>query len=164
MAASGFRQAIQLMEDFGFYDVVLPFLLVFTLIFATLEKTKILGKESRKYNALIALTISLMFVAATNLVEALNEYLPIVGLVLAIFLGLMLILGLFGVQEGKGVQTLGWILAGVVSIIVGFSYVPRIKWFEGIFESIGDYSTVLVTVAILVAILAWVVKAEEKKT
>ena len=68
--AFDFREAIRFLEDYGFYDVVLPFLLVFVLVFATLQKIKIFGKESRRYNAIIALVMGLMFVTATKLVEA----------------------------------------------------------------------------------------------
>ncbi len=43
MAETVFRSAISFLNDIGLYDVVLPFLLVFTLVFAILEKTKLLG-------------------------------------------------------------------------------------------------------------------------
>lgn len=161
--AFDFKEAIKFMEEFGIYDVVLPFILIFTIIFATLEKIKIFGQEGRRYNALIALSIALLFVAATNLVEAVNHYLPIIGLVLAIFLGLMLLLGIFGVEEGsKGVKTMGWILAGIVSITIGLAYLPQITWFKEFFDSLESYSGVLIVIVILIAIIVWVVKGEKK--
>ena len=43
MATSAFRGVIEFLGDMGVYDVILPFLLVFTIVFAILEKTKILG-------------------------------------------------------------------------------------------------------------------------
>lgn len=154
-----FKEAINLMEDYGLYDVVLPFLLVFTLVFATLQKIQIFGKESKRYNAMIALVMSLMFVAATNLVESLNKYLPVIGLVLAIFLGLMLMLGIFGVKEGTGVQKLGWILAGVVALIVGFTYIPELSGIGSVFQSFEDYYTIIIILAIFIGLVAWVVKS-----
>ena len=42
---SVFRTAIGFLDKLGVYDIILPFLLVFTLVFAILEKTKILGLE-----------------------------------------------------------------------------------------------------------------------
>ena len=44
--ANGFVGAIAFMDKLGVYDVVLPFLLVFTLIYAFLEKTKVFGVET----------------------------------------------------------------------------------------------------------------------
>jgi len=162
--AFDFRGSITFMEEYGFYDVVLPFLLVFTLVFATLQKIKIFGKESRRYNAIIALVMALMFIAATKLVEALNEYLPIIALVLALFLGLMLILGIFGVKEGTGTQKLGFVIAGGVAIAIGISYLPDLLGgVGGFFDSIKEYSTMIIIGAILLGIIFWVVKGEGKK-
>ena len=39
--ASGFRGVIDFLGKLGVYDVILPFLLIFTIVFAILEKTKI---------------------------------------------------------------------------------------------------------------------------
>lgn len=156
------RAALEFFEEFGFYDVVFPFILVFTIIFATLQKIRIFGAESRRYNALIALVIALMFTAATNLVEALNQYLPIVGLVLALFLGLMLILGIFGVKEGSGVQKLGWMLAGLVALIVGASYLPKTSDIFGFLEPLKEYTPIIIIGAILLGIILWATKGESK--
>ena len=42
---SAFGGALDFMNKVGVFDVVLPFLLVFTLIFAFLEKTKVFGSH-----------------------------------------------------------------------------------------------------------------------
>ncbi|MDP2908831.1 MAG: hypothetical protein Q8N77_03415, partial [Nanoarchaeota archaeon] len=80
MATSPLAGAIEFLNEFGFYDVVLPFLLVFTLVFAILEKTKIFGVEEKKpkknINAMIAFVIALFFVATTELVAGTREMLP----------------------------------------------------------------------------------------
>ena len=43
--ATAFREIIEFMEKLGVYDIVLPFLLVFVVVFAILEKTKVFGTE-----------------------------------------------------------------------------------------------------------------------
>ena len=48
MSMSVFGEAIQFLAKLGIYDVVLPFLLVFTIVFAIMEKTKLLGTEKGK--------------------------------------------------------------------------------------------------------------------
>ena len=61
-----FRGIIGFLEQIGIYDVILPFLLVFTIIFAILEKTKVLGTETiegkrytkKNINAMVAFVIS----------------------------------------------------------------------------------------------------------
>ena len=42
---SAFRGAIEFFDKIGVYDVILPFLLVFTIVFAILEKTKVFGTD-----------------------------------------------------------------------------------------------------------------------
>jgi hypothetical protein len=43
--ASTLSNALEFFRDFGFFDVLLPFLLVFTVVFAVLQKTEVLGKD-----------------------------------------------------------------------------------------------------------------------
>ena len=69
--------AVNFLKDFGFFDVVLPFLLVFTIVFAVLEKTLILGKEEnnkpkKNIDAMVAFSIALFVVAASNIVDVLQ--------------------------------------------------------------------------------------------
>ena len=91
--------AVNFLKDFGFFDVVLPFLLVFTIVFAILEKTMILGKENEKpkknLDAMVAFSVALFVVAASNVVAVLQQSLPMVTLVLIIIVCFMLLMGSF---------------------------------------------------------------------
>ncbi len=91
--------AVNFLKDFGFFDVVLPFLLVFTIVFAILEKTMILGHEDNKpkknINAMVAFSIALFVVAASNIVAVLQQSLPMVTLVLIVIVSFMLLMGSF---------------------------------------------------------------------
>ncbi|MDP2907987.1 MAG: hypothetical protein Q8O03_08685 [Nanoarchaeota archaeon] len=156
--ATDLRQTLAFFEEYGFYDVVFPFILVFTIVFATLQKIRIFGEHSRRYNTIIAFVIALMFIAATKLVDALNQYLPVVGLVLALFLGLMLILGIFGIKEGSGVQKLGWILGGFVVLVVGASYLPKMGDIFGFLKPLKEYTPLIIMGAIVLGIVLWVSK------
>lgn len=71
MAVIDFRQYIRTFQNWGVLDVILPFLLFFTIIFAALQKTKILGdkdattaggKSGKRFNVVIALVIALLVV------------------------------------------------------------------------------------------------------
>lgn len=99
MATTPLAGAIEFLKDFGFYDVVLPFLLVFTIIFAILEKTKIFGTEDKKpkknIDAMIAFVIALFFVATTNLVAGTREFLPNVVVILITLMSFMMLVGFF---------------------------------------------------------------------
>jgi len=46
-----------------FLNYILPFVLVWTLIFAILEKTNLLGEGRRQINAIIGLVVGLILIA-----------------------------------------------------------------------------------------------------
>lgn len=86
------------LKDLGFYDIILPFLLIFTITFGVLEKTKIFGlnedkKPKTNINSMIAFVIALFFVATPRLVESIQISLPQVALLLVVLLSLMMLVG-----------------------------------------------------------------------
>ncbi|MDP2907493.1 MAG: hypothetical protein Q8O03_06135 [Nanoarchaeota archaeon] len=97
MASSPLAGAVEFLKEFGFYEVVLPFLLVFTIVYAVLQKTKIFGSKepTKNINAMIAFVIALFFVATTNLVEGTTEFLPNVVVLLITLMSFMMLVGFF---------------------------------------------------------------------
>ncbi|MEK6922952.1 MAG: hypothetical protein AABX08_04095 [Nanoarchaeota archaeon] len=111
--ASPLQVSIDFLESFGFFDIVLPFILVFTLVFAILEKTRILGEEDKKpkknLNALAAFVVGLFVVAATNIVGVLRDSIPVITLLLIVLLSFMLLVGAFhGEKEFTFAESKGW--------------------------------------------------------
>ncbi len=106
--ASPLEIAVQFLDDFGFFSVVLPFIFVFAIVFAILEKTLILGKEVRgenkdaprsSINAMVSFAVALFVVGATNIVSVIRESLPMVVLVLVAIISFMLLAGSFMAGE-----------------------------------------------------------------
>src|SRR3990167_803990 len=101
--AEGFRGVISLLDRIGVYDIVLPFLLVFTIMFAILEKTKILGLEKiegemmpkKNLNAMVALIVAFLVVASTRLVAVINEVMANIILLLILAICFLLLVGVF---------------------------------------------------------------------
>jgi len=104
-----FRGVIELFGKMGIYDVVLPFLLVFTIVFAILEKTKVLGTEEvegKKYtkknlNAIVAFVVAFLVVASTKLVSVINKVLADIVLLLLLAVFFLLLVGSFFKEEGE---------------------------------------------------------------
>ena len=78
--ASTFRGVIEFFAELGIYDVILPFLLVFTIIFAILEKSRVFGTEKigdivytrKNLNSMVAFVIAFLVVASTQIVAIIN--------------------------------------------------------------------------------------------
>ena len=70
------QDSLNYLIDLGVYDVLLPFLLVFSIVFATLEKTAILGKDKSNINAIVAVVTGLLLVVQRGIVDTINIFLP----------------------------------------------------------------------------------------
>ena len=104
---STFRGIIDFFDKIGIYDVVLPFILVFTIVYAILEKTKVLGMEEiegtkytrKNLNAMTAFVVSFLVVASSKLVAIVTDVSSqVVVLLLAAVFFLMLV-GTFYKEE-----------------------------------------------------------------
>jgi len=101
MSETLFGNAIVFLQDMGFFDVVLPFLLVFTIVFGILEKTKIFGTEGKdnhpkkNINAMTAFVVAFFVLAAKEVVAAIQNSLPLVALVLLAILCFLMLIGAF---------------------------------------------------------------------
>jgi uncharacterized membrane protein YozB (DUF420 family) len=99
--AVDFRDVLSLGEEIGAFDILLPFLLVFTLAFAVLDKSKILGKM-KQLNVVVSFVIALLFIRNQELVGLVNRFLPNVSIFMIIILMFLLLVGIFVGKEHSG--------------------------------------------------------------
>ena len=138
-----FRNAIEFLNDIGLYDVVLPFLLVFTLVFAILEKTKVLGIgkldgeeiTKKNLNAMVAFICAFLVIASTQLVGIINEIIANVVLLLIMSVCFLLLAGSF---HGEGEFTLkdfpGWVKTMMMIMFIGIVviFLNAMGWLQAI--------------------------------
>ena len=114
-----------------FTQVILPFLLIFTVIFAILEKTEILGKGKKQINAIVSLIIGLIVVGVPFAVGVIQRMIPVIAVVIVILLLFMLLFGFIGGGE-KGGLNLGMRIG--FGIILGITLIVVVIWAVGGFE------------------------------
>ena len=91
------ENAIQLLQDFGFFSVILPMILVFAVFYGILEQTKIFGDKDTQYvNAVIAFVAAFLVVASTDIVRVINEFIPHAAFLLIIVMLLLMTFTFFG--------------------------------------------------------------------
>ena len=95
------ENAIGLLQDFGFFSVVLPFLLVYSLVYGLLSSTKLFGEDSgaKSVNQVIALTIGAFVITSTDVVNLMLGVIPQASFLLVVVLMLMMIAGLMGITR-----------------------------------------------------------------
>ena len=162
MADTVLGGAIEFLKTFGFFDVILPFLLVFTVVFGLLEKTKIFGTEDKKpkknIDSMVAFAVGLFFVLATKLVDVLKEALPQITMVLIALIAFMLLVGSmssgekeFSFEKQKGWMIFLGILMFIAVILIGLNAFGKL---EGIWDwTKGNWNSPIGGTIILIAII-----------
>ena len=101
---SAFRASLDgMVTKLGLFDVVLPFLLVFAIVFAALEKSRVLGVlkidgneyTKKNLNAIVALSIALFTVASSKLVGIIIGFSTNAVLLVLFAVGFLMVAGLF---------------------------------------------------------------------
>lgn len=114
-SAVDFGELVQWMQDAGVYEFILPFLLVFAIFFAILQKTQVLGRNADKINGVVAGVAGLLVIVQTDIVHTINTFLPRVSLAMIVILMGLMLLVLFAGKEYAG---LGDLANGLAIIVV----------------------------------------------
>ena len=104
-------------NELGVFSYVIPFLLIFAVIFAILDKTNILG-ENKTIESIVAASIGLLSLQFDFVSEFFAVIFPRFGIGISIFIVLLIMLGFFyngeDLKKGK-VAWIGWVVGiGVV--------------------------------------------------
>ena len=101
-------------EQAGFFSYLLPFLLIFALIFGILNQIQ-LFKENKAINAIIALVVGLISLQFPMVPMFFSEIFPRLGIGLAIILVVLIFVGMFIDPNKAGIF---YILMGIGAVIV----------------------------------------------
>ncbi len=163
---SSLRLAIDFLEKFGFFDVILPFLLIFTIVFGILEKTRIFGVEEiegKKYprkniNAMVAFVIAFFVVAAKEIVRAIQVSLPQVALLLVVLVCFMMLAGSFMAdKEFSFEKRKGWVIFLTVTMFIAIVliFINAFGWLKPFIDWLKTFPlTFVVPVVLIVVIIA----------
>jgi len=105
-----------LTSDFA-VRIIYPFLLVFTLMYAVLQKSKILGEDKSQIDALAALSIALIVVAFSWSTDIIVNLMPFLAVSLVILLVFMILFG-FVASESDGLKLPKPVQYGIGVLIV----------------------------------------------
>lgn len=140
---SPLRGIISFFGDIGLYDVVLPFLLVFTIVFAIFEKTKVLGEEEiegKKYtrknlNTMAAFVIAFLVVASSKLVEIISTVSSQMVVLLMLSILFLLLVGSF-YKEGEFDLSTRWKVFFSIIMFIGISliFLNALGWLDYLWD------------------------------
>jgi hypothetical protein len=175
-------RGIYQLQEIGVADVILPFILIFTIVFAVLQKTKILGvdeqnnnKPKKNFNAVIALVMALTVIIPhiigaypspeSDIVNIINTALPNISVIMVAVIMLLLIIGVFGGGvDVAGSSLASWaVLFAILATVFVFGSAAR--WWElpvwANFMMDSD-TQALIVVILVFAMLIWFITKEDK--
>ncbi len=112
-------------------NFVYPFLLVFFIVFAVLEKTKILGESKKQINALVAFVVGLLFVGVVSSQMLIQNMILFLSIGLVIMFVVYVLWGFLFVNESEGFK-ISKPLRNTLMVIIGLGLVIAILYSTGI--------------------------------
>ena len=135
---------------------VLPFILVFTVVFAILQKSKILGEDKKQIDAMVALVFGLITITFAKAVGIINQLLPFLAVSVILILVFLIMVALFHKGEKEFVlhERFKWaifILSFIAVIIAGLVFTGAWAYLADKFS--GPTGSSLVTNIVFIVII-----------
>ncbi|MEM4247095.1 MAG: hypothetical protein QXR48_00235 [Candidatus Woesearchaeota archaeon] len=174
-------------QRIGIYDVVLPFLLVFTITFAIFEKSRILGIEKiedkeytkKNLNAMASFVIAFLVVASSKLVETITRVSS--NIIVLVLLGVfyLLLVGTFWAPKEEKEKWVGlpkhWNTLFMVIMFIGIVivFLDAIRdesgrsWLDALWDYLSQFWTStavasIILIIFLIVFVYWMAKGEKK--
>jgi len=149
-------------ESIGVFDYLLPFLLIFAVVFGILETTKVFG-EHKGIHTIISLVIGLFTMRYFQVGEFIGVIFANFGIALSVLLVLIILTGLFVTQKSRE----GWAnnaskTALVAVVIVVIASINEFAWF-GSYWWQNNWVNMLWIAIIVVAIITFMGSGKDKK-
>lgn len=139
-------------QSAGVFDYLLPFLLIFALVFAILQKSGILGKQ-KGVDIIISVVIGFLALQLDFVPLLFRELFPRVGVALAVFLILLIFIGMFvDLNDKKSWENYVLMAIGfVMFIIIIVQAFERFGWYGGF--GMQDYTGWIILAVLLIGLI-----------
>jgi len=176
MALYELNNFIAAIESWGLTDVMLPFLLIFTLVFAVLQKTEILGKDKKNFNVVISLVVALTVIIphvtgrypmSYDPINIINSFLPAVSLVLIGVLMLFVLLGILGNDAEWFGKSASGMMAFLAIIVILWIFGASAGWWQGwnwFTSFFGEDAISLIIIILVFGIIIWFITKSDTQT
>ncbi len=158
------------LEALGILDSLLPFVLIFTIVFSVLQKVEIFGVGRKNINAVVALSIGLMVVIPHIIgryppnrdpVVIMSSLIPNVSIVMIAVIMALILAGVFGFQFIGGSLT-GSVLI-FSGIVVTYFLGQAMGWWNNIIPRLSPETRALIIAILIFGIIIWFITREDNK-
>lgn len=118
-------------QSYGVFSVLIPFVLVFAVVYAILNRSKVLGAKPA-IDTIVALAVSLLSLQWDFMPRFFAELFPRTAMGVAVLLVLLILVGLFAQFEGSNAWNVLFAVAGfIIFIVVMLQTYGGFNWFSG---------------------------------
>jgi len=152
-------------ENVFFTEMLLPFLLVFVVVFAILQKSEILGKGKAQIDAIVGMVVGLILIGVKQPRDILVGILPWMAVGVAVILVFLILYGFVAGDMSKDENMPKWLkyaflgLAAVFTIGVVLYVSGGWDWLVDSFDVDGDVWTSVVMIVLVLGAMAIAVKS-----
>ncbi len=158
------------LQNWIFTKFLFPFLLIFFIVFAILERTKLFGDGKKQINALVAFVIGLIFVGAVYPKLVVENMILFFTVSLVCVFVIMLLWGFVFGEIKEGFKPATW-MKWVLGALIGIAFIVAIIFSTGLNVQLGNFlstqSHIWTNIAFVVVIaiaLALILLSKEKKS
>lgn len=155
---SGIGNTLNRLTEMGFFDYVLPFLLIFSLVFGILSSIQIF-KDNRGIDAIIALVVGLMALQFDIVPLFFAQVFPRLGVALAAILVVLILAGFFIDPKKSWIMYILLGIGAIASVIVLINSAKQTGFYYSWYLSsdtmvvIGSFIFAIIVIAVVVG--AW---------
>ena len=162
----GFQDLLLQLDSIGFFQYVLPFLLIFAFTYAILTNVPVF-KDNKGAGAIIAVAIGLLSLQLDFVPAFFQVIWPKFGVGLSVLLVALILSGLFfsaiGDQDSASKKTFRWVFFGlgalIFVVIVASSFSTYTSGIEGFWY---QYGTLIIATALIIGGIVAVLIASKK--
>src|SRR3989344_880168 len=173
-ASGELGQLIAWLQYSGVMDIILPFLLVFTIIFAVFERVKLFGTDKKNVNVGLALIIAILTIVPSmtgvysyqyDPVRIINTLVPSAAVLGVVIILVLFLIGMFGKDFiGGGPPT--WLVA-IIFLILFYIFGITVNWWQPPSRASsflgGDLLTLVVVILVFGLIIAFITSDPKSK-
>lgn len=154
-------QLLAMWQQAGVFSYILPFLLIFAMVFGILSQTNMF-KGNRVINGILALAVALLALQFDFVPVFFSQIFPRLGVGLAVLMAILILFGLFIDPKHNGVK---WMMLGVgliitiIVIVSTFNYLGYGQWWGFLY----NYSPWIISIVIFVVIIGVIIGAGSPK-
>lgn len=157
-AAWNFVDVLNYWNQAGVFSYILPFLLIFALVYAILMKSDIFG-DNRGAIIIMALAVGLLALVGDYVPRFFQTIAPALGIGLSVLLAAIILLGLFYKDISWVKNVLVWSGVAIFIVVVyaslsSYNFAGSYLW--------DQYAPALITLAIIVAAIVAIVRVGKK--